>query len=565
MKIKLIIFLLLLTSNIFAESFFLSFHGDKHLSDRELYEALDLYKPYPYEFYKKEPKINPKIIPLAIDTLKDFYKSHGFYHTVITSQIKNSMISIDINESTPIRIDKIFINSFLDINDIIPFKDNDIFNAQKFIQSKKDIKLNYENRGYCHAKYDTKAYIDIEKNTAKLVYKIQPDTICFFKNIAIFSPKNINTDIIRSLLYIKKDEPYTLQSIDKSYKSLYAYGGISQAIIDTVIYKNNDVNATVKVKETQKPIRFQIGLGISSDEGPSASLELKHRNFYGNLKTISLSTKVTKIKQNIKLDYTMPLIRSNMFGSEIGVENEDFFGFKENRVLAKGYFRQRDDTTTLQEVLIVDTSTSYNSSNLVLFPEKTLVLVSPKLQWKYNTRDKILNPSKGYFIDTNIQGSILNKISDATYYKANLTAGYILPLHPSIVAFKFNLGSLHTFAGNVPSSYRFFAGGMNSNRAYGYRLLGPKDKNNDPIGFNSIIETTVEYRFNIYHKINGVVFNDNSFIGQTYVPDNTVGYYSTGFGLRYETPIGPLAIDFGFDPQKPLEQHALHFHIGELF
>ncbi|WP_297485830.1 BamA/TamA family outer membrane protein, partial [Sulfurimonas sp.] len=80
-----------------------------------------------------------------------------------------------------------------------------------------------------------------------------------------------------------------------------------------------------------------------------------------------------------------------------------------------------------------------------------------------------------------------------------------------------------------------------------------------------IIETTIEYRFHIYKKFNGVVFNDNSFIGQTYIPNNTVGYYDGGFGLRYETPIGPLAIDLGFDPKRPLEQHALHFHVGELF
>ncbi|WP_297442495.1 BamA/TamA family outer membrane protein [Sulfurimonas sp.] len=565
MKIKQILFLLLLTSNLFAESYLLYFQGNKHLSERELYEALDIYKPYAYEFYKAEPTINPKILSIAIDTLKDFYKSHGFYHAQITSHIKNKSVTLDINESVPIKISKIIINSSLDINDTIPFQVGDIFDAQKFIQSKKDLRFTYEDKGYCNAEYETKAYIDIEKNSAKIIYKIEPNNICFFRNIEIFSPKNIHKDIISSLLYIKTNEPYTHESVDKSYRNLYAYDGISQALIDTVIYNKYDVNATVKVKETKKPIRFQMGLGISSDEGPSASVGIKHRNFLGNLKTIALTTKVTKIKQSVKLDFTMPMINFNMFGSQISVENEDFFGFKESRVLAKGFLRQRDETNIFQESLIIDTSKTYDSSNLALFPQSNLLLISPELIWRYNTRDKILDPTKGYFLNTLLQGSVLGNYSDATYYKLDVTGGYILPLEPSIAAFKVRVGSLHTYEGAVPPSYRFFAGGMNSNRAYGYRLLGPKNDNNDPVGFNSIIETTAEYRFHIYDDFNGVIFNDNTFIGQNYIPDNTVGYYSTGFGLRYKTPIGPLAIDFGFDPLRPLEQHALHFHIGELF
>lgn len=565
MKIKVILFFFLITSAAYAQNFILLFHGNKTIDERTLYGVLDLYKPYPYEFYKEKPKLNSKIVPIALQTLQDFYKSQGFYHTKVTSLKKNNTIIINILENTPIKIQEIKIESLLSLGKLLPFKINDIFNAQKFIQSKKKIKLLYENHGYFNADFTIKAWIDIEKNSAKLLYKIKPNQICYFKNINIISSKNIDKDIVKSLLYINKGDIYSINNLDKSYKSLYAYGGISQAIIDTNIYNKTDVNATVKIKETQKPIRFQIGIGASSDEGPMASLGVKHRNFFGNLKTISLNAKATKIKQEIQLNYSVPLAHKNTFGTNLGFENENFFGFKENRVLAKGYFRQRDEVNFLQEAIIIDTSRSYDSNNINLFPEKTLVLVSPELEWMYNTRDKLLEPTKGYFVKTQLQGSLLSEISNATYYKAILTAGYILPLQTNILATKVQIGSLQTYEGDVPSSYRFFAGGMNSNRAYGYRRLGPTDSSNNPTGFNSIIETTVEYRFHIYGNFNGVAFNDNSFIGQTYIPRTTTGYYGVGFGLRYKTVIGPLAIDFGFDPAQPFKQHALHFHVGELF
>ena len=565
MKIKTILFFLLITSLLYSKSIPLYFHGNTHFKDRQLYELLNLYKPYSYEFYKDEPKINPKIVPLAIETLQDFYKSKGFYHAKIVSKREKNSIIIDISANAPIKIKTIEIRSLLNIKDDIGLKVGERFDAQKFIESKKKIKLLYQNHGYANAAFNTKAYLDIEKNSAALLYEVTPNKICRFKNIDINSSKSIDKSIISSLLYFQTGDIYSLQNIEKSYKNLYAYDGISQAIIKSKIYNQEDVNVTVNVKETQTPIRFQIGLGASSDEGLTGSLGVKHRNFYGNLKTISLDTRVTRIKQSIKLNFTMPLKQKNIFGSELDFENENFFGFKESRVLAKTYFSQRDEFNWLQEAFIVDTSQSYDSTDTLLFPQKNLILLSPKLSWKYDKRDKILNPSKGYFVDTQLQGSVLTKFSNATYYKAVVNGGYILALKPNILATKITIGSLHTYSGDVPNSYRFFAGGMNSNRAYGYRRLGPKDANNNPTGFHSIIETTIEYRFHIYGSFSGVVFNDNSFIGQTYIPNNTIAYYGGGFGLRYQTPIGPLAIDLGFDPKEPFKQHALHFHVGELF
>jgi len=567
MKKWVLLLFLLLSSLLYAkEEYNLFFQGNSAIDTRTLYKVLNLHKPYFYEFYKKSPKINLKVLPLAIDTLEEFYKSKGFYHTKITSKKENKKIILKIQENRPIIIKKIKIVSKLPIKQAIGLKIGTIFDADKFTKSKKRVKLIYKNHGYANATFTIKAYIDIIKNSAKIIYKIRANKLCRFTNITIKSPKNIEKKLIKSLLAFHKGDIYSFSLIKQTYKNIYAYDAISQVTMKTTLYNNKDVNVTVHIKENQKPILFQIGVGASSDEGATTSLGIKHRNFYGNLKTLALKTRVTQIKQSVKLSFTMPLPQKNSFGSELNFENENFFGFKESHILLKGYFSQNNRLFKwLQEALIIDTSHSYDSKDTLLFPQKSLFLLSPKISWKYDTRDNILNPSKGFLLEAQLQGSILNKFSDASYYKAILTGAYILPLYTNRIATKVEIGSLHTYSGNVPNSYRFFAGGMNSNRAYGYRLLGPRDKENNPVGFNSIINTTIEERFPIYHNFHGVVFNDNTFIGATYSPSHTVGYYSGGFGIRYETPIGPIAIDLGFSLDKPLQQHALHFHIGELF
>ena len=564
MKIKLLLFLVC-SFLVYAQTIPLVFKGNKELTSRELYTVLSLYQPYVYEFYKDVPAVDSKTLPIISQTLVNYYKTKGFYHADITYTQDEKVIIITIGENVPIRIADISIQSSLDISSKLPFKANDIFDAEKFIQSKKEIKLLYASNHYCNAKLDAKAWIDIETNLAYLVYNVTSNETCYFGKITIKNTENIDEDIIKSLLYINEKEAFSLNAITKSYQNLYAYDGISKALIDTTTDENNSVSTTVTIKENEKPIRFEAGLGASSNEGVMASLGVKHRNAYGNLKSVNLNTRVTEIKQTIKTNFDMPLLNKNTFGTELGLENEIFEGFKENRIFGSVYIAKRFTPTSIKGSLFFDNVRTFESDDIELFAEGTLFVLSPKFEWNYDTRDKVLDPSRGYFFGSEIMGSMLSEVSDASYYKFKLSGGYILPVSSSILAAKVSFGSLHLYEGEIPSSYRFFAGGMDSNRAFTYRQLGPLDDQSNPIGFDSVFETKLEERFPIYGDIKGVVFNDNTFIGTDVGPDFSSGYYSAGFGLRYATPIGPLAIDFGFDISNPRSQNAFHFHIGESF
>ncbi|OIP55996.1 MAG: hypothetical protein AUK54_02960 [Helicobacteraceae bacterium CG2_30_36_10] len=560
MKEKLLLFLLFF-SLLHGDSVFIKFQGNKSITERELYDIAGLHKPYFYEFYKKEPSVNAKSLTLITQTVKNFYRSRGYFHAVVTHSLKEGYAQVVVQENAPVLVSDISTLSPKEISLAIPFKNGAVFDAQKFEESKKDIKLLYADAGYCKATLYAKAWVDIDANLAYLTYQVEQGALCYFTKLSISPSETIDADIIESLLYIEEGEPFSTKSIRQSYESLYAQEGISKALINT----DSHGNVTVSITENEKPIRFQAGLGVSSDEGLMALLGIKHRNLFTNLKTLGLSTRVTEIKQTIQTNFDMPLANRNSTGAEVGYSNELFLGFKEEKVFGSIFLKQRNTPYQFQESLVFDHSLTYDSQDEVLFEPGALFILSPKLEWNYDTRDNLLNPTNGHFIRTEAMGSLQSEISDATYYKYKLSVAYIMPFLPSTVALKASLGSLHLFNGGLPPSYLFYAGGMNSNRAYGYRKLGPTNENGDPIGFNSLLETTAEYRFAIYGKLRGVLFSDNTFIGKGEVPNYDKGYYSAGVGLRYITPIGPIAVDFGFDINDPTQRYAFHFHIGELF
>ncbi|EYF07139.1 autotransporter assembly complex protein TamA [Chondromyces apiculatus] len=102
----------------------------------------------------------------------------------------------------------------------------------------------------------------------------------------------------------------------------------------------------------------------------------------------------------------------------------------------------------------------------------------------------------------------------------------------------------------------FFSGGPNSNRGYPYNQVGPHDNVPSltgltnglvPTGGLSLWEASVELRTPIVGDLGAAFFLDASDVTRTEVTYRlTHPHLSTGLGLRYATPIGPLRVDLGF-------------------
>ena len=217
MKKKFFLFLFFATL-LFGEKLQLLFEGNQHVTSSELYESLDLHKPSFYEFYKEKPSIDERTLELITQTLKEYYKTRGFFHTEIVSKRENPNIILAIQENAPIIIKHISNHAELDFNGVIPFKVGDFFDSNKFTQSKKDIRHFYANNSYCNASIDAKAWIDKERNEAYLHYESSKNKECYFGNIEIVPSKNIDEEIVRSLLLMRQGTEFSSESVTKSYE-----------------------------------------------------------------------------------------------------------------------------------------------------------------------------------------------------------------------------------------------------------------------------------------------------------------------------------------------------------
>jgi len=98
----------------------------------------------------------------------------------------------------------------------------------------------------------------------------------------------------------------------------------------------------------------------------------------------------------------------------------------------------------------------------------------------------------------------------------------------------------------------------------------------EPIGGNVLTLANLELRFPILGNLRGVVFSDNGTVYRRLQTMELLNWrYIMGFGFRYDTPLGPFRVDYGFildrrtrrsiecpDPVVPCRESLGNWHVS---
>jgi outer membrane protein insertion porin family len=191
--------------------------------------------------------------------------------------------------------------------------------------------------------------------------------------------------------------------------------------------------------------------------------------------------------------------------------------------------------------------------------------------WALDSRDSLIRPTDG----------ALSRISsefafgDLQYYRLGYLQQYFYPLTRDYTLFlRADLGYAGGFAGKpLPFFKNYYAGGADSVRGYDAFSLGPRDANGAVVGGNRRIVGTAEFQFPMPGAAKDNALRLAWFVdgGQAYGQGQKLDLgelrYSTGIGLSWASPFGPLRLSYGYAlNRKPGDNtQPLQFTFGSVF
>ncbi len=401
--------------------------------------------------------------------------------------------------------------------------------------------------------------------------------------------------VITREMKLKKGEPFNAKDARRSMQRIYNLGYFEDVNIKlNPGQEPNGVEIEITVVEMNTGT-FGIGAGYSNADGFIGMVSVGDRNFRGTGDSVNVrwefggedeknyeftyvkpwiddkETKATLMLYDVTNEYADYDINANEIarydkkrrGQELTFSRRTDNEFISNYVTLKNrddiYKGEADgyegDNDQYYEEQFNNNPLNKPEYNYPKTPEERRdenfgVTRSITLGRVFDSRDNIYDPHEGKRIGYSVEWAGLGGDFDFTKFTADWRY-YYRAGGESVWALNLGAGWAD---GDMPLSQRFSMGGSDTLRGY----------EDDQFRGNSMLKATLEYRFPIIKKVQGVLFTDNGYAwDKRFEDDFDLGLIknSVGAGLRINSPLGPVKLDYGWGDDGGM----FHFSFGGQF
>ncbi|WAF74913.1 autotransporter assembly complex protein TamA [Aeromonas dhakensis] len=510
--------------------------------------------------------------PKITESVQKALQVYGYYQPKITlSRDKKtpSKVIIEVDPGKPVIISRLDIllegdagsdELYSELLDKLPLKEGDPLNHGKYESIKADLGSLGLARGYFDAKI-SKSQVKVfpDQGTAEIYILFRSGPRYHFGEIRYdTTPEALR--LIRPLINIKSGDPYLAIRLAE----------MSQDVSSTKLFKQVDIKPLISQAEHNRvPVQvtlsnrvdheIETGIGYATDVGPrmSATWEKPWVNRYGH--RLNATAKVSQPEAELSFDYQIPVGNPlrDYYSLQAGYQYKDNNDTRSDLTTFSVHRWKRRPESWDRDVFIRLENEVYTQGA----DEGNSLLLIPGVSWSRLRVRGGLVPDWGDRQQLTLEFSDPYWGSDISFVRVWGRSKWLRTLgedhrfllraeQGAIIGDSFSL---------VPPSLRFFTGGDQTVRGYGYETISPRGSDGKLLGGRYVSVASAEYNYRFSDKWLGALFVDSGTATVDYSEPWKIG---TGVGVRWVTPIGQVRLDLAVgisEDEKPLR---LHFALG---
>ncbi|MFZ5801090.1 MAG: outer membrane protein assembly factor BamA [Candidatus Omnitrophota bacterium] len=552
-------------------------------------------------FYKRE------ILDEDMERIVAFYNGEGFLDAKADYEIDESKknrlyVRINIAEGKRYYVGKVTVsgNTVFSENEIKAqikeTKPAKIFARARLDADADSIRALYFDKGYIFADIKSDTLLDPESGKVDVTLIVDEGVVAYVNKIKVRGNVKTKDIVIRRELRIRPGDRFDGSKLRRSQERLRNLGFFEEISYDVEMPERpseDKRDLVVEVKES-KTGEFSFGGGYSTVDQLVGFIQLEQKNFdWKNFPTftgagqdIKLHYEAGTLKQNAYLSFTEPWLFDypvsfgfDAFRTEHKRAEDVGYGYDDKRVggdlrLGKEFsdYLKGNAIYSLEDITISNIDDAASSELKKEAGTNTVSRLG--LGLTYDTRDNILDPTRGYMLNAFLEGAGGPLSGDKNFTRYTFKGSLDIPLaFKSVLEFRGQAGFADAFGDSdeVPIYERYFAGGAYTIRGYNERNVGPVDPaSNDPIGGNSMLVGNIELTVPLMDFIRAAGFFDTGNVWEKAKDFGSGGFKSgLGFGFRVKTPIGPIRLDYGFplneEPGEDKKKGKFYFSMSQNF
>jgi outer membrane protein insertion porin family/translocation and assembly module TamA len=565
--------------------------------------------------------------------IEAFYRDRGYpdarvasYDVKLNRDQTAAAITVTISEGEPITVERITFEGFdplpeqhrQSLTANLPLKEGQPLD-RALLQSSREAALDeFKDHGFPYATVKLAESAGTSDRQRLITIHAEPGQLTRFGPLQIQGNASVSDRIIRRQLTFRPGQIYQESKVVDSQRRLYTMELFQFASVKADTQERAaEIPTRVLVKEG-KHRKVTFGLGYGSEERARAEIDWRHVNFFGGARIADVTARYSALDRGVKVNLTEPyfvtrnysLTLSGQFwhsdepafvldttGGRVTVTRR--FGRATGGPGSKqapatsvsfGYANEYEDSRITEEALA---DPAFRDDLIALGLNPTGIGQEDPGVTKglnsvlfadagRNTTGNLLDARKGYVATMHVERSGGFLRGDYDYYEVLFEGRYYQALGSrAVLAVRARGGSVDgLFSGGtqlpVPFFKRYFLGGSSNLRGWGRFDVSPLSGTGYPIGGQTTMNVATELRVPLFGKLGGVLFLDAGNVWLAPWDFNVTDLrYDVGPGVRYDTPIGPLRVDVGFQLNpidglqvngKPESRHfRIHFSIGQAF